>query len=172
MAIKGQDMKNTTETAKNDPWTPLPQGSFTKLGDSEKYIQSLEKKLQNVSKKKEGAGPTPKDIISSLAIFHKDQMSDFINNTANADSNFPVIDAPPPSSFVHRKLYPEKQAISVEETLELVKEDTISKSLEEAQIKTSSEVVQLYPISEGDTINHVNQTNPLSDTTTEFKEHS
>jgi len=149
MAIEGQDGVDAIEKANNDPWKPLPNMPFTKLADSEKYIQSLEKKLQKISKNKGNCGPTSKDMISSLEVFHKDQLGDLMKRTSISESNFLAAEQLPASSFLYRRLHPEKQAVNVEETLVLVKEDTITKDQEDSHVNKKDQdgaSLELYPI--------------------------
>ncbi|BFZ06975.1 hypothetical protein BsWGS_10014 [Bradybaena similaris] len=144
----------------NDPWTPLPEvepatpqpgiapapeNPLSKMIDSERYIQTLERKLAQLSKSREGE-PSSRDIITSLALFHDDQMRRYISQTDIIDFGLASYsrsdEAMPPSSFVQRKLHPEKQPLNAEEIAELVKEDVLAKVFEETVSSAAVETVQ------------------------------
>ncbi|KAI8787790.1 CAunnamed protein product [Biomphalaria glabrata] len=138
----------------NDPWAPLPEVASQpnpvecnfSLGfsfedplhqklDSEKYIKSLESKLQKLTRVK-NKDPSSKDIISSLTLFHDDQMKRYVDDSA-AGLSSPLTttaiseESLNPLSYLQRKLYPERQPLSAEELLQLLQEDVLGKIFED-----------------------------------------
>ncbi|CAG5114760.1 unnamed protein product [Candidula unifasciata] len=142
----------------NDPWAPLhgeglassqlliaqaPENPLNQMIESERYIQTLERRLAQLSKGKQGE-PSSKDIITSLALFHDDQMRRYISQTDIIDFGLASCsgsDEMPQTSFVQRKLRPEKQPLNPEELAELVKEDVLAKVFEESVSSTAIETV-------------------------------
>nr|KAI8741160.1 CAunnamed protein product [Biomphalaria glabrata] len=138
----------------NDPWAPLPEVASQSnpvecnfsLGfsfedplhqklDSERYIKSLESKLQKLTRVK-NKDPSSKDIISSLTLFHDDQMKRYVDDSA-AGLSSPLTttaiseESLNPLSYLQRKLYPERQPLSAEELLQLLQEDVLGKIFED-----------------------------------------
>ncbi|KAH9489106.1 hypothetical protein Btru_057696 [Bulinus truncatus] len=141
----------------NDPWTPLTvdsisveQSTFLVMSlenplhqelDSEKYIRSLETKLNKLTKVK-NAEPSARDIISSLTLFHDDQMKRYVDDLSidhgfHSDITYSE-EFINPLSYVQRKLHPEKQPLCAEELLELLKEDILAKTFEDSFVNYSS----------------------------------
>ncbi|RUS84782.1 hypothetical protein EGW08_007466 [Elysia chlorotica] len=148
----------------NDPWVPLvretetsqlssdtdrpsaclgtrlstPLNPLYQIIDSEKYIQSLENKLAKLTKNKiKQKEPTSRDIINSLATFHEDQMRRYIDDTAGycPSSNAGTIEeSSMQASYLHRKIYPERQPLNAEEIAELLKEDVMAEKFEELNV--------------------------------------
>uniref|UniRef100_A0A2C9LY07 Uncharacterized protein n=1 Tax=Biomphalaria glabrata TaxID=6526 RepID=A0A2C9LY07_BIOGL len=138
----------------NDPWAPLPEVASQpnpvecnfSLGfsfedplhqklDSERYIKSLESKLQKLTRVK-NKDPSSKDIISSLTLFHDDQMKRYVDDSAAGLSSPLTMTAISeeslnPLSYLQRKLYPERQHLSAEELLQLLQEDVLGKIFED-----------------------------------------
>ncbi|KAL8611098.1 hypothetical protein ACOMHN_064388 [Nucella lapillus] len=136
--------------AQNDPWTPLPEKADGilqppcdprhQLIDSDRYIESLERRLKRL-KGRNKPELSSRDIINSIAGFKDDQMRRFLQNGHS-------ITAPPPyssssitddatttsASYLQRKLYPERQALNTEELFELLKDDELTRiKLEEEE---------------------------------------
>ncbi|KAK7490196.1 hypothetical protein BaRGS_00018541, partial [Batillaria attramentaria] len=125
--------------AENDPWSPLPAASGViqqppadpryQLIDSGRYIESLEKKLNRI-KGKQKQEPNSRDIIDSLALFRDDQMRRYIEKEEQVTTS-PTItqdqDNTSATSYIQRKLHPERQAINVEELFELLKDDQLAR---------------------------------------------
>ncbi|GFO14268.1 RNA 3'-terminal phosphate cyclase-like [Plakobranchus ocellatus] len=117
----------------------MPQNPLYQMIDSEKYIQSLEQKLSKLTKNRRKE-PTSRDIINSLAVFHEDQMRRYIDDTIgfspSANDGFSD-DGSAHSSFLQRRLYPERQPLNPEEIAELLKEDVVAERFE--QLSTEAE---------------------------------
>ncbi|CAL1526166.1 unnamed protein product [Lymnaea stagnalis] len=185
-------MKMENFKRNNDPWLPLdedlttlqnlainpiPANPLHQMIDSEKYIQSLEQKLKKISKARQGE-PTSHEIISSLALFHDDQMRRYIDDTninSFTSTGTSANDEPTtPLAFMQRKLHPEKQPLNAEEILELVKEDILDKTFEEilekkngdsSRMASSGSTLQLTEVTQADAKSSRDTRVPLRDGT-------
>ncbi|XP_059161807.1 uncharacterized protein LOC131944927 [Physella acuta] len=156
---------NGTNKRNNDPWVPLPDviddddtsvlpslpnDPLHEMIDSEKYIQTLETKLKKIMKSKKGGEPSSREIISSLALFHEDQMKRYIEESTTSSFNSMNIDEQIAQiSFVQRKLHPEKQPLNAEEILELVRADILARTYEECFNEEISRVTEASSESSG-----------------------
>ncbi|XP_076464313.1 uncharacterized protein LOC143296329 [Babylonia areolata] len=147
--------------AQNDPWIPLtevtgiisqpPCDPRYQLIDSDRYIESLERKLKRI-KGRNKPEPSSRDIIDSLAGFKDDQMRRFLHNghtiTSEPSSSVIAADVATSSSsmaFLQRRLHPERQALNMEELFELLKDDELARNrLAEGE----EDEAELMPISQ------------------------
>ncbi|KAK6183478.1 hypothetical protein SNE40_010954 [Patella caerulea] len=130
-------------SATNDPWntaaavgviTPPTSDPAYQFISSERYLNSLESKLSKI-KGKSSREPSAKEIISSLGKVKDDHMNRFISdeNKNNNEFHWPTTDFDDPSavSYFDRLLHPERQAVSGEELIELLKDDALSRNTSE-----------------------------------------
>ncbi|PVD25906.1 hypothetical protein C0Q70_13570 [Pomacea canaliculata] len=133
-------MSRASAKVENDPWLPLPESSaaitappvdpLRQLIDSERYIESLEKKLIRIKGKCYKA-PSSADIINSLALFRDDQMRRFMAKESDVSLSSTITPQDTSSSYIQRRLHPERQAINVDELFELLKDDELARLKDE-----------------------------------------
>lgn len=94
--------------------------------------------------KSKGGEPSSREIISSLVLFHEDQMKRYIEESTTRSFNSVNIDDDQIAqiSFVQRKLHPEKQPLNAEEILELVRADILAHTYEECLNEDTSRVTE------------------------------
>ena len=93
--------------------------------------QKLAKLTKNRKRQKE---PTSRDIINSLAVFHEDQMRRYLDDSAEVSNGSVVDDGSMQTSYLHRRIYPERQPLNPEEIAELLKEDVMAERFEKLTV--------------------------------------
>ena len=91
-----------------------------KLPDSQEYLAVLEAKLAKLQKKG--------SLVDDLRNRRQDEMKRFLangNQVSSSNSDFTHENIDIPSNALLRRIAPEKQALTVEELLHLVKEDQL-----------------------------------------------
>ena len=102
------------------------------------HVCIAERRLKKI-KGKNKPEPSSRDIIDSLACFRDDQMRRFMDkdHSSTVLTTTTIVDedvtASAPVSYLQRRLYPERQALNMEELFELLKDDEL------ACIKTDQE---------------------------------
>ncbi|KAK2175380.1 hypothetical protein NP493_737g02053 [Ridgeia piscesae] len=113
----------------------------SELVSSEKYIDSLERKLDRIKGKgKDGHEPTSKEMLHHLSAVKEAHMKELTDTSdrpfeSNYSTNLERVNDAAAVTFLQRKLCPERQAIMVEELHPLVENDTlqtVTKTLHEA----------------------------------------
>ncbi|KAK3592552.1 hypothetical protein CHS0354_005613 [Potamilus streckersoni] len=137
--------KATTGT-QNDPWKPLDENNSPNiikshvanplydLISSDKYIDSLEKKLHRI-KGRASEFATSKDMIAALEHKRDAQMQQYMISSNTAGADYVTVDQSSPGFSLQRKLHPEKQFLNPQEIVALLEEDVLAKNFEESQEK-------------------------------------
>ncbi|XP_013401839.1 uncharacterized protein LOC106167584 [Lingula anatina] len=134
----------------NDPWVPLngkqtikcvnmpPENAHGQnMLTSDEYIAKLEAKLKRMQKSK--TGPSSKDIINSLAEVKEHQLNSMVQDTItpyvtcledSQSSNTSELSV----SFLQKRLYPERQALTTEELQQLIANDELAKRILEDDV--------------------------------------
>ena len=102
------------------------------------FLWRVENKLAKLTKNRiKQKEPTSRDIINSLAVFHEDQMRRYIDDTVGycpSSNAVGMEESSLQASYLHRKIYPERQPLYPEEVTELLKEDLMAERFEELNV--------------------------------------
>lgn len=117
-----------------------PSKPFEKLDDSDEYLEKLERKLKKLTEPSKS-----KTLLKALSERRTDETTRFINEEGAIRSNdiLPTDDSEVDDNPVLRKLFPDKQAITVGELQKLVDADIldiVSQSSEPAPEKDDKDL--------------------------------
>ncbi|XP_071079431.1 coiled-coil domain-containing protein 32-like [Haliotis cracherodii] len=142
--MAAEDIEQPPAPAMNDPWAPQPPSNVTvmpcpvdpihQLISSDKYIESLEKKLNRL-KGRAPREPTARDIVQSLSKLRNDQMERFLKEESCQTQAVHLASGgeAASASYIQRRLYPEKQAVTGDEVVELLQADALANRIAEEQ---------------------------------------
>jgi len=129
----------TSDTGSDDPTSATAQPTimrfeddfkpFEKLRDSDTYLSTLENKLERMQGKTKDT--TKQDVLGGLSETRQSYLSRLVSSRAVEDianSCIPVEDDDRPiyTSSISRRICPEKQALTFEELLMLMKADELA----------------------------------------------
>lgn len=85
--------------------------------------------------------PSAKDILNGLAVKKADIMKQFLeeNSSHLNEDDLNSLDAENFQTFLQRKIFPERQAISAEELVTLIQADELAKLVESQDLDTNVE---------------------------------
>jgi hypothetical protein len=121
--------------------TPAPSTDpILHFPSSDAHIQTLQRKLESLTArnglgKRSEREPSSRDLVHDLCAVREAHMQRFLD-TDNVSGDgaqvweSSVSDDTSAFSLLHRKLYPEKQAVSAEELVVLVDDDSVAKCME------------------------------------------
>ncbi|XP_067681611.1 coiled-coil domain-containing protein 32-like [Haliotis asinina] len=142
--MAAEDMEQPQAPAMNDPWAPQPPSNGTvlpcptdplhELISSDRYIASLEKKLNRI-KGRSRQEPSSQDIVQSLTKLRNDQMERFLKEESSQTQavQLPCGGEATSTSYIQRRLYPEKQAVTGDELVVLLQDDALAIRIAEEQ---------------------------------------
>ncbi|XP_046582405.1 uncharacterized protein LOC124289787 [Haliotis rubra] len=143
--MAAEDIEQPQVPAMNDPWAPQSPSNVTvlpcptdplhQLISSDRYIESLEKKLNRL-KGRSRREPSSHDIVQSLSKLRNDQMERFLKEESSQTQAVNLSsggEATSSSSYIQRRLYPEKQAVTGDELVVLLQDDALAIRIAEEQ---------------------------------------
>ena len=113
--------ENTENSAKNgfqDNFVAAIKEDLERLPDHEDYLEKLENKLTNLKKKT--------SIAKELAVRRSDEARRMLEASAAAIELFEDQDVSENSSAITRRLFPEKQALTMSEIAKLLESDSLA----------------------------------------------
>ncbi|GAB1609900.1 uncharacterized protein LOC115213416 [Argonauta hians] len=137
-------------TMKNDPWSPMPsvaadlppvpKDPIFNMISSEEYLESLNKRLQQI-KFENRKEPTSKDIINELVLKKADIMKNFLEDGHTFQFDDAIsLDEDNFQAYFQRKFCPERQALSSDELITLLKADELTTEVENSTIEETGNI--------------------------------